>query len=109
MAKETLVLALISSLLCPSLGLTCDPGWTDIPGYGCYLFTTDLDPMSWSDAEAFCEAEGGYLAEMRDDEHQVAMMEAASGFGGDFWVGLTDSEEEGTFVWGHAGEEGDRF
>ena len=50
----------------------CEDGWIEVPPYGCFLFYSD-EFMTWLDAQAFCQANGGYLAEITTEELQQSL------------------------------------
>ena len=56
--------------------------------------------MTWPEARAFCESRGWALARIDSDEearivHDAAIEEVAD----DWWIGLSDRDNEGTFEW----------
>ena len=51
--------------------------------------------MSWFNAERFCQEHNGILASPTTEAEQK-FLEKKYGIG-DFWIGLTDSKEEGKF------------
>lgn len=65
------------------------------------------DSMSWEDAKAFCEEQGGHLVTITSEEEQNAVYQYVSQFGidADIWIGISDIESEGD--WSHwvTGEE----
>jgi hypothetical protein len=55
---------------------------------------------SWVDARAECVARGGDLAVIEDAEENAYLREQAANIArANWWIGLSDSAEEGTFVW----------
>ncbi|WP_155798394.1 CotH kinase family protein [Sorangium cellulosum] len=57
-------------------------------------------PATWEDAERDCTAQDGHLVSIHDMETQDLVFSAASDLQqGDWWIGLTDAESEGDFVW----------
>lgn len=88
-------------------------GWNDLPcdsqavlrAYVCEVpnwvyFTT---PLSWYDAQATCEEDGGSLVTVLSEERNDALMAFVSAEAGDddvgVWLGATDLEVEGYFEW----------
>lgn len=65
------------------------------------------DSMSWEDAKAFCEEQGGHLVTITSEEEQNAVYQYVAQFGidADIWIGISDVESEGD--WSHwvTGEE----
>jgi hypothetical protein len=58
------------------------------------------DSLSWEDSEAACEAMGGHLAVITDaDEEQYIESLIQSGERYFYWLGGTDEEKEGVWVW----------
>ena len=55
---------------------------------------------SWVDARAECVARGGDLAVIEDAEENAYLREQAANIArANWWIGLSDSADEGTFVW----------
>ena len=65
------------------------------------LFSTE---KLWEDANAFCETYGGHLATVTDADEQNFMQSMVENFGGTCWLGGSDYDSEGTWVWS-TGEE----
>ena len=74
-----------------------------IPGYiflgeynGSKYFCSDTNDKTWSEANALAQSIGGHLAVINDqaenDFLQTNMLESS-------WIGYTDAQNEGTFVW----------
>ena len=53
--------------------------------------------LTWSQAQAACEADGGHLAFIDDMPENENVVVAAAGL--HVWIGYTDITEEGTWVW----------
>uniref|UniRef100_A0A8C4HNB9 C-type lectin domain-containing protein n=1 Tax=Dicentrarchus labrax TaxID=13489 RepID=A0A8C4HNB9_DICLA len=69
----------------------CEYGWEQ-HGRQCYYFSTNY--LTWSESRDECRQKGGDLVQIdsREDEKM--------NFDDDmFWIGLTDSEKEGTWLW----------
>ncbi|HTO09840.1 MAG TPA: C-type lectin domain-containing protein [Myxococcota bacterium] len=84
------VSAASSALLAFSFGLSSSPAFAS---------TYALTPvLSWTDAEAYATSLGGHLVVIDDQAEQDALV---AQFGGTepFWIGLTDTQIEGTFMW----------
>ncbi|MCX8155476.1 MAG: FG-GAP-like repeat-containing protein [Verrucomicrobiae bacterium] len=59
-----------------------------------YFFTAS--GLTWRDAQAQAAARGGYLVSINDAEENAWILAT---FGSDFFIGLTDEDQEGTWVW----------
>merc|ERR1712172_387230 len=63
---------------------TCPDGWVDgrkIGEHGgCYLFANDGQGVNWNEAKEFCEANGGYLADIMDQETQDFIAKTSGNF-----------------------------
>ena len=77
---------------------TCDAGWRHFNGH-CYLIVEEY--KSWDDASAYCENRNSYLVEITTDTELKFDDELIRG-GYDFWIGATDRDEEGRFVYQHS-------
>lgn len=62
-----------------------------------YLFC--LDVVTWEEARDKCRGFGFELVKIESEAEQAFIWEIAEESGGDYWIGLTDGETEGTFVW----------
>uniref|UniRef100_A0A8C4HEN0 C-type lectin domain-containing protein n=1 Tax=Dicentrarchus labrax TaxID=13489 RepID=A0A8C4HEN0_DICLA len=67
----------------------CEYGWEQ-HGRQCYYFSTNR--LTWSKSRDECRQKGGDLVQIDSREEQVKHTES-------FWIGLTDSEKEGTWLW----------
>uniref|UniRef100_A0A8C4GI66 C-type lectin domain-containing protein n=1 Tax=Dicentrarchus labrax TaxID=13489 RepID=A0A8C4GI66_DICLA len=56
----------------------------------CYYFSTNY--LTWSESRDECRQKGGDLVQIDSREEQVKHTDK-------FWIGLTDSEKEGTWLW----------
>ncbi|XP_074543360.1 C-type lectin domain family 4 member E-like [Halichoeres trimaculatus] len=78
----------------------CEEGWEKF-GEKCYYFSTKKFP--WSKSRAECQKQEGDLVKIDSREEQIFLDEKLrSKMKKDedkFWIGLTDSEEEGTWLW----------
>lgn len=85
---------------------TCPEGWLNADHLGCFLLVSNMTVSSWYEAELVCEDLGGYVVEPRTAEVQeliaslLAMLPEVAG-GIDWWIGLTDTGHEGSWVWVH--------
>uniref|UniRef100_A0A3Q2FNY0 C-type lectin domain-containing protein n=1 Tax=Cyprinodon variegatus TaxID=28743 RepID=A0A3Q2FNY0_CYPVA len=73
----------------------CEAGWEQHGGK-CYYFSTNKS--SWEESRRLCKGLGGDLVKIdsREEEKLVHMMKNDED---KFWIGLTDSEEEGRWLW----------
>ncbi|XP_072025170.1 C-type mannose receptor 2-like [Amphiura filiformis] len=82
----------------PSTHSLCRSGW-DFNGHSCYHYGTSA--LTWANAEAQCESMSATLVVIEDDRefnylknyHRYRYPEEL------FWIGLSDSEEEGVWKW----------
>lgn len=56
-------------------------------------------PMTWNQAKAFCEREGGYLATPTTKAENEFIYQNVAIKGGDIWLGATDEASEGNWQW----------
>ncbi|XP_028820642.1 immune-related, lectin-like receptor 4 [Denticeps clupeoides] len=78
----------------------CEPGWEYLSGK-CYFFSTDTH--TWDESQKLCVSMKAHLAIIDNEEEQNALMlEVKNKMSDDehkFWIGLTDKEHEGTWLW----------
>ena len=75
----------------------CPSGWTFLENGGCYLAGIE-EETSFDDALAYCDENGGILAEPTDSALQSAL-QSLMGYK-EWWIGATvDTESEGNFIW----------
>ena len=80
--------------------LMCDEGWISF-NYHCYLVVTSS--RRWNAASEYCKARDSYLIEITSDKELAFANGLTSGYGETFfWVGATDRQVEGTFVYQHS-------
>ncbi|XP_042566299.1 CD209 antigen-like [Clupea harengus] len=86
----------LSSLL-QALENGCSFGWDPFGGK-CYLFSSENN--TWSQSSDACKDKGGHLVIINTTEEWRFLKEKAPGTSDSFyWIGLTDSEEEGKWRW----------
>ncbi|XP_029022728.2 CD209 antigen-like protein C [Betta splendens] len=79
---------------------TCEPDW-DLNGGKCYYFSTNY--FTWNKSRSDCKRRGADLVQINSEEEQRFLDDKV----GEkmihifdlFWIGLTDSEEEGRWLW----------
>ncbi|KAM4725676.1 C-type lectin domain family 4 member E-like [Anableps anableps] len=80
--------------------LTCEAGWEQ-QGGNCYYFSTSTS--TWTESRRSCVDLGGDLVKIDSREEQVFLQtrlrDVMKNDEDKFWIGLTDSEEEGTWLW----------
>ncbi|XP_025758276.1 CD209 antigen-like protein E isoform X1 [Oreochromis niloticus] len=78
----------------------CEGGW-ELHGGKCYYFS--ISKSSWNQSRDECRAKGGDLVKIESREEQSFLerrLRDVMTEGRDkFWIGLTDSAEEGRWVW----------
>ena len=80
-------------------------GSSNIYTYNGHDYSVITSPMTWSEAEAYCEMHGGHLAtvtsegEERFIEQILPYYRKKGAPNWDFWLGATDEKEEGTWEW----------
>ncbi|XP_053915272.1 macrophage mannose receptor 1 [Cuculus canorus] len=75
----------------------CQKGWMK---HGFYCYSVGQLPGTFSEAKKICEENKGYLATVTD-RYEQAFLTSVIGFNPAkyFWIGLSDTEEPGTFQW----------
>ncbi|XP_041867592.1 collectin-12-like [Melanotaenia boesemani] len=80
--------------------LKCEAGW-ELHGVKCYYFNTTKS--SWKDSRDGCKLKGGDLVKIDSREEQIfleaRLREKMEKDEDKFWIGLTDSAVEGTWLW----------
>ncbi|XP_031568347.1 delta-like protein C [Actinia tenebrosa] len=78
---------------CETSDKVCTGSWTSKQG-NCYLVINEYLP--WNDAESRCVSEGGHLVSIHSESENEAVVNL---IGMEFWIGLSDTETEGTYKW----------
>uniref|UniRef100_A0A8B9GDI6 MRC1 protein n=1 Tax=Amazona collaria TaxID=241587 RepID=A0A8B9GDI6_9PSIT len=75
----------------------CQKGWMK---HGFYCYSVGQLPATFSEAKQICEENKGYLVTVRD-RYEQAFLTSVIGLNPAkyFWIGLSDTEEQGTFKW----------
>ncbi|KAJ8362373.1 hypothetical protein AAFF_G00378180 [Aldrovandia affinis] len=72
----------------------CPEGWEQ-RNSTCYYFSTER--KSWKDSRSECLKQGADLVIIESEEEQDFISKHTRG--GGYWIGLSDSETEGTWLW----------
>ncbi|XP_074484216.1 C-type lectin domain family 4 member M-like isoform X2 [Sebastes fasciatus] len=72
----------------------CPQGWLMF-GSSCYNISSERNRLSWDDSRRVCRQRGADLVIINSRQEQAFL----TGFTMQAWVGMTDREEEGTWVW----------
>jgi PKD repeat protein len=78
------------------------PGWDVADGGNGHYYLLTSGPLEWNQAEAQAVAMGGHLVSITSQEEQNFVVKNFLLMGREFniyWLGLTDSGEEGNFRW----------
>ena len=76
----------------------------------CYYWTGGATQLNWSAAKASCEADGAYLASITSQEEQDLLKDLwVIPYGSITWIGGTDADTEGTWLWTGGAEAGQQF
>ncbi|KAL4237898.1 carbohydrate binding [Mactra antiquata] len=78
----------------------CPSGWTE---YGTKCYHLSMETETWVGAELMCKQLHGLLVEIEDIPENNFLKTLTQPTGDSYWIGLTDVEEEGTFIWMNSG------
>ncbi|POI25467.1 hypothetical protein CIB84_010782, partial [Bambusicola thoracicus] len=73
----------------------CLAGWKDFEE-SCYYFSTER--MSWREAMEICDDQGAHLVIINSEQEQ-AFLKNGINSSNTYWLGLTDEQQEGTWLW----------
>ncbi|XP_038164293.1 CD209 antigen-like protein E [Cyprinodon tularosa] len=80
--------------------LKCEAAW-ELHGVNCYYFSNNNS--TWNESRDSCIGQGGDLVKIDSREEQMFLerkiIEKMTNKDDSFWIGLTDSETEGSWVW----------
>ncbi|CAL1583510.1 unnamed protein product [Knipowitschia caucasica] len=95
----TTTTASTSTALCSSV-LHCDEGW-ELRGTKCYNFSVESLKLTWSESREKCQSNGGDLVQIksRDEQDFLEGRVTSPSCCDRFWIGLTDSQTEGEWLW----------
>ncbi|XP_063413460.1 uncharacterized protein LOC134695881 [Mytilus trossulus] len=85
--------------------LSCDPDWI-LVGDSCYRITPPdtTTKQEWKNASEICKNNGGYLATLETAEENQLVKDYVGTLGKtDYFIGGSDLQTEGTFLWEHSG------
>merc|ERR1712215_98382 len=89
-------LVLLLLLVPAAVHCQCTEGW-QLHGDTCYLLSEHI--LNWFEAKEFCEQNDGHMAEFDNAEEIRQLYPLFTPYEFDFWVGLNDVAEEGTWVY----------
>lgn len=93
-----LTLVMSMSILPTIVSATNDSG--DIIDYDGRRYQRIEKSMTWKEAKEYCESLGGHLATiMSEEEQEVVKRLVEKGEKAQYWLGATDEEQEGTWIW----------
>jgi len=83
---------------------TCPENWLESE-YGCFYFANDVQSMTWFEAKDYCESQNSYLAEvLNSDIQDLLEVYGAKLPGANWWLGATDRETVGMWIWYRSSE-----
>ncbi|XP_045206881.2 CD209 antigen-like [Mercenaria mercenaria] len=93
---ESMRIILICGFFFPLAVPSCPNGWVTHNG-NCYHFSHDVE--DWTGAYTMCKILGGQLLELEDATESNFISSQVNISGKTYWIGLSDVNEEGTWVW----------
>ncbi|XP_071142862.1 uncharacterized protein [Mytilus edulis] len=85
--------------------VSCDLDWI-LVGASCYRITPPdtITKQQWKNASEICKDNGGYLATLETAEENQLVKDYVGTLGKkDYFIGGSDLQTEGTFLWEHSG------
>ena len=78
----------------------CPANWNNLGNDGCFYFANEASAMSWADALKFCHEldNHAYLAEVKDAVTNARLAQLSGPYS-QWWLGATDSLQEGDWKW----------
>ncbi|XP_055081464.1 hepatic lectin-like [Periophthalmus magnuspinnatus] len=87
---------------CPNHVAPCGKDW-ELHGTKCYYFSPHSAKLPWNESRVMCQWLNGDLVTIESREEQVFLDAKLQTLMSDhfdkFWIGLTDSESEGRWMW----------
>ncbi|MHC4501972.1 MAG: SUMF1/EgtB/PvdO family nonheme iron enzyme [Planctomycetota bacterium] len=71
----------------------------DVVEFGGHRYKLFTQQMTWPDAKAFCERQGGHLVTITSKEESDFVVDLTRRVNGRYWIGFTDGRVEGTWEW----------
>ncbi|MHC4504034.1 MAG: protein kinase domain-containing protein, partial [Planctomycetota bacterium] len=71
----------------------------DAVEFGGHWYKLYKQKMTWHEAKAYCEKQGGHLVTITSKEENEFVTDLARKAKMDTWIGFTDEREEGTWEW----------
>ncbi|XP_071150013.1 perlucin-like [Mytilus edulis] len=97
MASFVMKFLLIS--ICVTVITCCAPGWKKTSSLSGWCFLFSHNQVTWAEAEEICRSFEGYLAEPINKPIDDYLISETLKTGRKYWLGLSDLEQEGTFLW----------
>merc|ERR1712055_132111 len=96
-----LTLLTLTSTLALATAKCPDSWWT----FGNSCYHNSGAAMTWYEAHDYClEIGGAYLVEIDSEEEETALLGAFAVYDQDYWIGLTDADSEGDWIWADTGK-----
>nr|XP_039270230.1 uncharacterized protein LOC120344952 [Styela clava] len=98
--KVIIGFALLCGIFITGFAQDCPTGWNKRNDL-CYYFSEDYEAMTFTNAESFCETNGGTLVTLLtvDERDWVTTRLAIGTRPQKYWIGLTDLKQENVYSW----------